>query len=253
MGFTADNPKRVSDVLKYDIPTYSRDQAIVASGQGVIEIGTVIGRIGVGGAASAAKAGGNTGNGTLTVDVTTPVLAGAKVGIYTVRLIAAAANAGTFRVEDPDGIVLGDVAVGGTFADDIKFATADGATDFVVGDGFDITVAAGSMKIGKLAPAAVNGTQTALGICISRVDATSVDQKAVIVTRHAELGVAGIVWPAGITTPQKIAATAQLEARGIVVRRRAGHPTAPCARTRKTPSCRPFSTCFRARNSPPGR
>lgn len=103
-----------------------------------------------GSAVSAAKSGGNTGGGSLTLDVTTPVLAGAKVGVYTVRCITAATDSGTFRVTDPDGFVIGDVAVGATFANDIKFAIADGAPDFVVGDGFDITVSANTLISGAM-------------------------------------------------------------------------------------------------------
>lgn len=108
----------------------SEDEGFVTAGVGVLE------------AASAAKAGGNTGNGTLTLDAVTPVLAGAKEGVYTVRLTAAAANGGTWTVEDPDGNVIGEVNVGQTFSDDVKFTTADGGVDFIVGDGFDITVSA---------------------------------------------------------------------------------------------------------------
>lgn len=91
-------------------------------------------------AVSAAKAGGNTGNGTNTLDVTTPVLANAQVGVYTIRCVTAAANSGTFEVKDPKGQSLGQYVVGATFADQIKFVIADGATDFIVGDGFDVTV-----------------------------------------------------------------------------------------------------------------
>jgi len=96
---------------------------------------------GVATATPAAKSGGNTGGGTITMDITTPVGAGAKEGVYTVRCIAAASNSGTFRVLDPDGFNLGDIAVGGTFDNDIKFVIADVGTDFIVGDGFDVTVA----------------------------------------------------------------------------------------------------------------
>lgn len=98
------------------------------------------------GTATAPVAAG-TGNGAMTLDATTPVLAGAKNGDYVVTCIAAAANSGTFRVEDPDGFVLGDVAVGATFADDIKFVIADGSTDFIVGDKFTIAVTTGAGRI----------------------------------------------------------------------------------------------------------
>jgi hypothetical protein len=131
------------------------------SGQNLTR-GAVLGRISVGSATSAAKAGGNTGNGTLTMDVATPVRNGAKVGVYQVRFTVAAANNGTFIVRDPDGNQIGTVVMaGGTgaFDDDIRFAIADGASDFIVGDGFDITVAAGSGKYVLSVAAATDGSQ----------------------------------------------------------------------------------------------
>jgi len=99
----------------------------------------------VGTAAAPVFAG--TGNGAMTLDATTPVLAGAKTGSYVATCVTAATNGGTFRVEDPDGYVLGDVAVGATFADDIKFVIADGSTDFIVGDKFTIAVTTGAGRI----------------------------------------------------------------------------------------------------------
>ena len=139
--------------------------------------GTVLEETVFGTAASAAKSGGNTGNGTLTLDATTPVLYGAHAGVYTVRVITAATNAGTLRVTAPDGTVLGDVAVGATFSNRIKFATADGATDFIVGDGFDITVTAvaeASQKYQK-----VSADARAKYVLLEDVDATSADKPAV--------------------------------------------------------------------------
>lgn len=97
-------------------------------------------------ATSAAKSGGNTGNGTFVLDATTPVLANAVPGVYTLRCTVAGTNSATFRLVDPAGRVLGDFAFSGsgatvTVADQIKGVITDGATDFVVGDGFDVTVA----------------------------------------------------------------------------------------------------------------
>jgi hypothetical protein len=145
----------------------------------VLVLGTLLGKILLGAATAAAKTGGNTGDGTLTMDATTPILARAKVGVYTVRCIAAAANAGTLRVTDPEGYVLGDVAVGGTFANQIKFATADGATDFIVGDGFDITIAAGSGKYKAYDADNVDGSQYPELVLAEAIDSTAGDQKAV--------------------------------------------------------------------------
>lgn len=123
--------------------------------------GTIMGQITVGTATSAAKSGGNTGNGTLVLDASTPVLANAGVGIYTVRCIEAVVNGGKFQVIDPKGVDLGTVIIPAgagasvTFSDRIKFVLTDGSTDFIVGDGFDVTVAAGS---GKYVPAVVTAT-----------------------------------------------------------------------------------------------
>ena len=144
----------------------------IASGQ-TIARGHVLGKISVGAATAAAKSGGNAANtGALTMDATTPVLAGAQVGVYTVRCIAASTNSGTFLVLDPLGRSLGQVFVGATFATQIKFAIADGSQDFIVGEGFDITVAAGSGEYVVSLAAAVNGSQTPDMIASEAVDAS---------------------------------------------------------------------------------
>jgi hypothetical protein len=131
--------------------------------------GAVLGKRSLG-AANAGFVG--TGNGALTLDATTPLLAGAKAGAYTITCITAASNSGTFRVEDPNGVVLGDVAVGATFADQIKFVIADGATDFIVGDKFTVTVAAGTGQYLTSVAAAVDGSAEPDLVLSETVDAT---------------------------------------------------------------------------------
>jgi len=86
------------------------------------------------------------------------------------------------------------------------------ATGTVVG------VITASGKVTQLAPAAADGSQTATGVLVFPVDATGADQPAVIVARHAICSDKGLVWPGGITGPQKTAAIAQLKAAGILVR-----------------------------------
>lgn len=91
-------------------------------------------------AAAAARAG-NTGNGLITA--APPVTGLAAEGTYTlVAEEAPAANAGTFRFEDPEGVYLGTVKVGvaATLGGIGPFTIADGATDFVAGDTFEIEV-----------------------------------------------------------------------------------------------------------------
>jgi hypothetical protein len=149
-------------------------QVTVSSGSGAVATGTVLGKIGIGAATSAAKAG-NTGNGTLTMNAAAPILAHAQVGVYVARCTTAATNGGTFRVSDPNGNILGDVAVGTAFAKQIGFAIADGATDFVVGDEFNITVAEGSGEYVVSKAAAIDGSQTPDCILAEDVDATAAD------------------------------------------------------------------------------
>lgn len=213
MPVTATYPRLSAEWLKHETdPLMGRTEITLLAGAGNLATGTVLAKISKGTATSAAKAGGNTGNGLLTVDVTTPVLAGAVPGIYVARCITAAANGGTFRVEDPDGFVLGDVLVGATFADRIKFVIADGASDFIVGDGFDITVAAGSGKWKKHINGALDGSGEAAGVLLDATDASGgSDVKAVAVTADARIVAEFLTWDTSVNdAPKKAAALAQL-------------------------------------------
>jgi len=213
MAILATYPKLAHDWLKHETDrAISRDTVMIKGASGKLETGTVLGRIALGAATVAAKAGGNTGNGVLTLDATTPVLSNATPGVYAVRCITAAANGGTFRVERPDGVVIGDVAVGGTFADGVKFAIADGATDFVAGDGFDITVAEGSKLYVPCNLTAIDGSQTPAAILKDWTDASGVASvRAVAVIGFAEVVMAELTWHASFDTlPKKRAAMATL-------------------------------------------
>lgn len=137
---------------------------------------------------------------------------------FTVLASAAAGNGGAFSVVDPDGNRLKDAAIGAYVSAQINFTINDGATDFVAGDSFTVTVAAGSEKYVILAPAATNGTQLAAGILFDNVDATSADIEAVAYVRDCEVNGSEITWPAGISADDKTAAIAQFAARGIIVR-----------------------------------
>lgn len=222
---TSTEPSAVSDVLKYEHGGYCREVGTVLSGTAAFDIGMVLGKITRGSATSAATSGGNTGNGTLTVDGTTPVKAGAKTGVYTVRFIAAATNNGTFRVTDPDGFVLGDVVMAGgsgAFDNDIKFAIADGATDFVVGDGFDVTVAVGSLKYVPHDPTKNDGREIACAVALQPVDASAADVTDVVILARgpAEVSNLGLKWHSSVNSNNlKSAAMAQLAAVGIITRR----------------------------------
>ena len=216
-------PKLRQDWLKHenDSKLYRKEVTILAAAGDLIT-GTVMGRISKGSATSAAKSGGNTGGGTLTIDATTPILAGSKPGVYSVRCIGVVANGGLFEVRDPDGIPIGNYAIGGAaFASQIKFAMADSGTDFALGDGFDITIAAGSGKWKKHVNGAVNGTEVAAGILLDARDVSGgADVKGVVVTGNAEIVSAELTWDSSVDdAPKKAAALAQLATLGIQTRR----------------------------------
>jgi hypothetical protein len=221
---TLNEGKLLSDVVLFEEAAYkySRNNETLITGQNLL-MGAVVSKITLGAATAAAKSGGNTGNGTLVMDATTPVQPNAITGVYTVRAITAGTNTATFRVTDPLGRILGDVTFNGagasaTFTNHVKFAVTDGATDFIVGDGFDITIAAGSGKITALAPTATDGSQVAFGVLLTDVNATAADQACPVLRREAVVKDSGLVWPGGITNPQRATAIAQLELVGIVIR-----------------------------------
>ena len=67
-------------------------------------------------------------------------------------------------------------------------------------------------------PTATDGTQTAIGVITSDINAKE-NTKAVIITRIAMLADHAVVWPGNITEEQKATAIKQLEARGIIIRK----------------------------------
>lgn len=73
-------------------------------------------------------------------------------------------------------------------------------------------------KYQALDPAAVDGTEKAVAVLGERVDATAADAPGVVIARGATLEQTELVWPAGITEPQKATALDQLNALGIVAR-----------------------------------
>ncbi len=115
---------------------------------------------GVAAAGASAAFAGNTGDGAITAAPATG--AGCKAGTYKAVCIEPAAEGGKFVVEDPDGVIIGVAAVGVEFATHVTFTIADGAADFVAGDGFNITVAAvAAVPVAQLVPGAKFKTATA--------------------------------------------------------------------------------------------
>ena len=200
----------------------SRRNITLLAGSGAarqLQNGTVMGKQSLG-AATAAAAAGNTGNGTIG---TVTVGAGAMVGVYQLVCVATATNAGEFIVEAPDGAVIGTAVVAVAFnTGGLSFTIVDGATDFANGDRFTITVAAGAGKYVPLDLAGTNGTAVAAGVLYydytvpdgQDLAGVVLDGPLVLVTKD------NLIYPAGATTGQKAAAWAQLEALGFRNRER---------------------------------
>lgn len=200
----------------------SRDRFVVALLQTLVP-GQVVGRTAVvaNATSSVAADAGNTGNGVFTIDVTAPVGASAKNGVYRVVNDLVATNGGEFQVFDPDGLEIGRVAVAATFNNQIKFVIADGATDFAIGDAFSVTVgiSEANSQIAAFVVAATDGTQRPFGIIWEPVttDGSNLGACTVIV-REAEVRGVDLTWPSGITAPQLADAIRQLEKQQIIVR-----------------------------------
>jgi hypothetical protein len=219
MAVVATYPKLSGDWLRHENdPRLNREQVTIVAATGNLKTGSVLGKITTGAATSAAKSGGNTGNGAMG---SVTVGAAAQVGVYRLRITKAAANAGDFQVVDPQGDVVGIGTVAVAFAGGgLSFTLADGASDFIVGDGFDITVAAGNAKWAWHDPTATNGAQVAAGILLDAVDASGgSDVKGVVVTGNAEIVALNLEWGAAVDdNTKKNAALAQLATVGFKTR-----------------------------------
>lgn len=199
----------------------SRDNVLIGISQTILA-GTVLGAAPiVASETSSVIIGANTGNGVLTL-ANPATSQNAVDGDYLLTCTAAAANAGTFSVQTPDGREIGPMTVGVAFNKEIKFTLADGAADFVVGDSFKIRVGIevpGDLTYGALNLTGTDGSQNAAGIAIYPVVTDgSTTVKIAAITNTAEVNVNCLEWPAGITAAQKAEAVAQLRTKNIKVR-----------------------------------
>ena len=221
---TLTDARHESDVVKYVVDDFiSKGQETLAAGTGgvdnVADIGTVLGQVNVGvrDAAYAARAG-NTGN--FTNAFANPKVApGSKLGVYTITFTAPT----RFRVEDPDGIELGEGTTGVAFVNVLKFTLTAGGAAAVVGDAADVTVTETPVVVKKVVPinfAGVDGSQNAYAVSLSIKTAKSGGSDVNILTlrRLGCIDTNNLIWPAGATDIQKAGALAQLAANFIIAR-----------------------------------
>lgn len=199
MSIATEGPRDLGFILTELPGTLSRDVVTILSGSGKLDAGTVLGQIKAGAATAAAKAGGNTGNGTISA---VTLLTGVKVGVYRLRFTAAT----TWNLVDPEGFEIGGGSNGAANANDLAFTTTAGGTPFVAGDGFDITVVAGSNKYVPSPAALVDGkvgAEIAIAILGYAVDATAADVDAVVIGNDAEVKKPVLIFDASVDNDTK--------------------------------------------------
>ena len=197
----------------------SRDNIKIAAEQTIVP-GTVLGMRAVVADVAIAQASAGTGDGVLTI-ADPAVNSKVKDGVYTVVCTGVAANAGNFRVEDPNGKHIGDAAVGVAFNKEIKFTIADGAADFVVGDAFSITVEAeaSDFEYGAHDPVAIDGLEEAKAIALyMSTSGVGVTAEISAITRLSEVNGKLLTWDADITDAQKADGVQALANHNIIVR-----------------------------------
>lgn len=72
----------------------------------------------------------------------------------------------------------------------------------------------------KLNPAGSDGSEVAAVIPVYAYDTTAAAVMGVAITRNAAVKEDGLIWPAGISAPNKAASIVQLADRGIIIRPR---------------------------------
>lgn len=137
-----------------------RDDLLTFAAAGTVVEGTILARKAVADAVTASAVTG-TGTGTATLATVVPGITVPVVGAYVLTVTTAVTNGGVFKLVDPNGatVATGLTMTVGAGASTIfevaglQFTITDGATDFIVGDFFTLTVAAD----GKLVPFATDG------------------------------------------------------------------------------------------------
>jgi hypothetical protein len=133
-----------------DVKEWEHDKLLALAGATTVKEFTILARKEVADAITVTADAGNTGDGTVTL---ASVVAGAVVplvGDYTLECIQAVTNGGVFKLVDPNGAIVASgltltVGAGAVTLFEVAgmtFTVTDGATDFIVGDKFALTVAA---------------------------------------------------------------------------------------------------------------
>jgi hypothetical protein len=217
-------PRKLAFLLSEGPGHISRDEGALAFSQNVSPgelLGVIAASTGVT-VTQAARSTNTSGSGVLTL-ASPAYTTKAKPGVYTVICVEPATNGGTFRVEDPKGKEIGTATVGVAFTKEVKFTIAD-ATDFVAGDGFEITVDEGADNDGgeqyvAFDPTATNGAEVPVAVsCYAALSDADDALRIVTIRRFAEVNDHYLIWPDAITDAQKAKAIRDLAQSGLIVR-----------------------------------
>lgn len=213
--YRAQQPKVLSHVINIEIDAnYSRDEITYAppgADQTLeIELGQVLGRVGLGAVTNAVT---GTGNGTRTQIALGPL---AKVGDYRALYL----GDGAWVVSDPDGYSLGEATSAQKFENaQIEFQINTGGTAWVEGAVVTFTVAPGLGQVVPIDFTATDGSQNVYGVAGAyAVVEGETPLKSFAVVRGAVAVTRELVWPEGATEAQIARALAQMEARTLLPR-----------------------------------
>lgn len=198
------------------------EEIIVDSGSGVLYPGQILGKIieataTVTPGAPVSGTGQTVGNGAVGTWTADPA---APDGTWQLVITNENANLGNFKVLRPDGSTDGYGTVGTPYNGAINGTLADGANDWKEDDVIPIVVtyASRTVKYVPHDPALTNGGQNAAAILFHKVDATSVDVKAVATVRGPRtINGTMLTWKAGISAANKEIALRALRALGLAI------------------------------------
>ncbi len=169
---------------------------------------------------------GGTGTGTISALALGP---NAKTGNYRVICVTAVTNGGVFQVYrgGPDGgesigqftMTPGSTTATAFETGDISFTLTD-ATDFIVGNYFDVCVF-NNLNGGKVVawdPTTYDGSHIMSGILLSAVNASASDLPGVLINSEAVVQKSQLQWGAAITAAQQNSAYLDMTKRGIIAR-----------------------------------
>lgn len=151
-------------LIASNAPLIVTDNITIAAGQ-KLPRGAIIGRRTLK-SVVAASASGNTGNGTVKASLGTA----AEVGVYTLTATSATA----FTLKDPNGNEVGSVTAGTAFnSNQLTLNVTVGATAFIAGDVFTLTVKAAEGTYVLSVRTATDGSQTPSAVLVDNVDASA--------------------------------------------------------------------------------